>query len=55
MASTAGNTTGGQTVTDVEMCVSAVAEDQLRALLVYRCDRFVESDITPASGLGFLM
>lgn len=42
-------------MTDVEMCISAVAEDQLRGLLVYRCDRFVESDIRPASCLGFLM
>lgn len=51
----AGRTTGGQTATDAEMWISAVAEDQLCGLLVYRCDSFVEADIRPASGLGFLM
>lgn len=40
---------------DAEMWISAVAEDQLCGLLVYRCDSFVEADIRPASGLGFLM
>lgn len=48
----AGRTTGGQTATDAEMWISAVAEDQLCGLLVYRCDSFVEADIRPASGLG---